>query len=154
MLDFVLVTCRRDLKRCVRAEFASFPSRVVEVIAAHPYYEIRIEEVFDSEAPTIMRNCYSTKDGYYIGDEKIAKFLCDKMGIWPENGAIGYSKKNRRYYGWSHRAICGFGLGDMLFDERCPEATDTTPFTQHGTVEVRTLAQAKQAARNFARYVS
>lgn len=68
--------------------------------------------------------------------------------------SIGFSKKTKKWYGWSHRAICGFGIGDKLFDERMPGATDKTPFVKHGKVTIKTLKQAKQAAINFASSVS
>lgn len=71
------------------------------------------------DEPTEIRAAYN-KQGHYIGDEKTAKFLCEEMGITPEINdpkhrvcSIGYSDKDKKWYGWSHRAIKGFALGDQ-----------------------------------------
>jgi len=62
-----------------------------------------------------------TIDGAYIGDEKTAKFLCDKMGVFPELitenhqvCSIGFNPKTQRWHGWSHRAISDFGIGSKV----------------------------------------
>jgi len=58
-------------------------------------------------------------DGEYIGDESTAKMLCEK-GIYPEpitKGKIcqiGFNKEEQKWYGWSHRAIYGFGIGSKV----------------------------------------
>ena len=61
-----------------------------------------------------ISNAY-TPNGNWIGSTKIAYFLCKKRGIVPELKtsksdacSIGYSPQDEKYYGWSHRAICGF----------------------------------------------
>jgi len=53
--------------------------------------------------------------GEYIGDPKTARRLVEKRGILPElrtptSGvcSIGFSLKDGKWYGWSHRAIYGF----------------------------------------------
>jgi len=59
--------------------------------------------------------------GDYIGDEETAKFLCSERGINPELASpsnsvcsIGFCKAEQKWYGWSHRAICGFGVGSEV----------------------------------------
>jgi len=54
----------------------------------------------------------------YIGNSKDAHRLCVKRGIVPEKShpdhktcSIGFNAKEKKWYGWSHRAICGFGRG-------------------------------------------
>tara|TARA_Y100000310_G_scaffold256180_1_gene263917 strand:- start:2423 stop:3082 length:660 start_codon:yes stop_codon:yes gene_type:complete len=65
-----------------------------------------------------------------------------------------------KWYGWSHRAIVGFGIGDKLFDERWKPADmtdkdlDKLPFVKRGPKTIETDGEAKQAATNFARYVA
>ena len=56
---------------------------------------------------------YSLKDGSLIGDKKMADMLSD-YGIIPERkrkdldvASIGFSPKDNKWYGWSHRAIYG-----------------------------------------------
>ena len=63
---------------------------------------------------TGMTMCYNMQ-GDYIGDAKTARFLCGTKGIAPElrepthnTCSIGFSKQDNQWYGWSHRAICGF----------------------------------------------
>ncbi len=66
---------------------------------------------------------------------------------------IGFNPVEQKWYGWSHRAIVGFGIGDKLFDKNWKKATGDTPFIKHGGVTIKTLKQAKQAAINFAQYI-
>lgn len=127
-------------------------------------YEIHYEEVSGEEAgggaTFTMRSAY-TPAGDYLGDVKMARYLIIKMGIKPEKSdeshcvcSIGFCEGKQKWYGWSHRAIAGFGIGDKLFEEHCEGATDETPFIQHGTVTIEILDQARQAAVAFAKYVS
>ncbi len=72
-----------------------------------------------------------TVGGDYIGDEKTAQHLCDEYGIYPELSepklsdpshkvcSIGFSRKYRKWYGWSHRAIFGFSVGDVVKEGDC-----------------------------------
>lgn len=115
--------------------------------------------------PTPMKLAY-TPQGELIGDVKTAKYLIVKRGIKPIRASkkhsvcsIGYSKKDKRWYGWSHRSMCGFKKGDKLFTENyksnIPEdQRDKIPFIKHGRTTIKNNKQAKQAAINFARYVS
>jgi len=95
----------------------------------------------------------SKVDGCYIGDEKTAKMLA-KKGIAPERAekdcnvcSIGYSEKDKKWYGWSHRAIQGFGIGDKseTFSPWGGTSSDK---------KIETDDEAKQAAIDFADSVS
>lgn len=66
--------------------------------------------------------------------------------------SIGYSEKEKKYYGWSHRAVVGFKIGDKIFEPKYGD--DKTPYTQHGKKTIRNIADAEKAAKAFARYVS
>lgn len=122
-------------------------------------YEIRYETWDRGDGhPVEMRVAYTPK-GAYIGTSKMAHFLCVKRGIAPEKAepedsvcSIGFCEKEAKWYGWSHRAICGFGIGDRIFEEDYGD--DHTPFVSHGSVVIENLDQAKQAAIAFAEYVS
>jgi hypothetical protein len=100
------------------------------------------------------------KAGKYIGEPKTAKMLTEKFGIKqiepanPEGTVccIGFNPDKETWYGWSHRAICGFGKGDMVYEENF--GTDKTPFKKHGRVKIENMEQAKQAAIKFAESVS
>jgi hypothetical protein len=83
-------------------------------------YEIRNERVSMPECPTVdMRSAY-TPDGDYIGDARFAHRIVAVRGIKPEKSdpehsvcSIGFCEREQKWYGWSHRAIWGFGIGDV-----------------------------------------
>ena len=127
-------------------------------------YHIRYQEVSGYEAgggPSfVMRSAY-TPGGDYMGNPKMARFLVVKKGIVPELArpdanvcSVGFCEADGRWYGWSHRAIAGFTIGDRLFEEGWPEATENTPFRQHGPNPITSPDEAKQAAINFAASVA
>lgn len=102
--------------------------------------------------------CAYTKSGEYVGDLSFAKYLAGRC-IHPERNkpehsvcSIGYSRPDKAWYGWSHRAMVGFHLGDRIFDEAY--GNDDTLFTQHGSVVIETLEQARESACRFAEYIS
>lgn len=139
----------------------------VETIKVRKYkvgYHIYYENVSGYEAGDgpefTMRSAY-TPEGLYVGDVQMARFLIVKRGIKPELArpknnvcSVGFCEENKKWYGWSHRAIAGFEIGDRLFEADWSEATDETPFVQHGPETIENLEQARQAAVNFAAYVS
>lgn len=126
-------------------------------------YEIRHEWAWadGQENEKVMLESAYTPTGDYIGDPKTAEYLIGELGIAPEYRlstsaccTIGYSVVLEKWFGWSHRGICGFGIGDKLFEADCPNSNEQTPFIQHGTIEIDDLERAHQAAFNFAEYVN
>lgn len=123
-------------------------------------YEVRTEWwCLGSCVPMVMEGMAYTLDGDLIGSSREAVYLCRKLGVAPEKAdpgdvvcSIGKSRTDGKWYGWSHRALCGFGRGDRIFEESF--GTDKTPFTKHGRRFIRNDADAKLAARRFARSVS
>jgi len=123
-------------------------------------YQVRYEELSGDEAgggPAFVMRSAFTPDGAYIGSPKVARFLIKKNGVKPELAnegdnvcTIGFRSEDQKWYGWSHRAMCGFGLGDKLYEEDWPEGTEQTPFIRHGAVTIESLSQAREAAVNFA----
>ncbi len=96
-----------------------------EVIAVRRFvsrgYEIRTL-LFDADRPvnprkgmpTVELKAAYTLKGDYIGDPKDAYYL-SKLGIAPElrtprsqTCTVGYCSEEKKWYGWSHRAIKGF----------------------------------------------
>ena len=69
----------------------------------------------------ILRQAYNFNDEY-IGDSKLAYRLFHRYGIehtekvWPSSNicSIGFSPKEQKWYGWSHRALYGFGIGSKV----------------------------------------
>ncbi|NCC61602.1 MAG: hypothetical protein EOM12_11815 [Verrucomicrobiae bacterium] len=100
---------------------------------------------------------YSKFDGSYItrvGMEENVKFLAD-CEITEELGSIGhnvccigFSPKNNKWYGWSHRAIYGFTIGSTCEKGHC----HYTP--EKGEWTAQTMADAKQMAIDFSKGVS
>jgi len=106
--------------------------------------------------------------GDYIGDSKSAYRLCVKRGILPELGrgsvcSIGKSKKDGKWYGWSHRAIYGFKIGDKVkkgdccaesgWVEDCEEYKND-PYVLKVGFEAKTEEDCKKMAIAFASSVS
>lgn len=98
--------------------------KVIKVISERKYaagYVVR-KELWDHGdlEPSEMTTAY-TPDGDYIGDTKWAYRLCNIRGIKPEKlrsdsniCSIGFCEREQKWYGWSHRAIYGFGIGSEI----------------------------------------
>ena len=100
-----------------------------------------------------------TPDGQYIGDPKIAYRLIVKRGIQPQRvkqehcvTSVGFSIKDGKWYGWSHRAIYGFKIGSRCRKGDC----HYTPrnLGGRGAWMAKTVADARQMAIDFASGVS
>ena len=66
-----------------------------------------------------------TPNGAYVGDEEMAAQLLER-GILPELArlehhtcSVGFCAREQKWYGWSHRAIHGFAIGDIVEDGDC-----------------------------------
>ena len=112
-----------------------------------------------------------TYSGEYLGDAKTAYFICKKKGLKPEirpdSGnicSIGFNEKEQKWYGWSHRAIFGFGVGDTVHEGDCTASSGWTeeylkdhPEEDHRLpigFKAKTLEDAKKMAVAFADSVS
>lgn len=137
-------------------------------------YELRTEIVEVEDGHRILMKSAYNPAGDYIGNNKDAWYLCKKQRISPEiippkrvdhqACQIGFSKKQNKWFGWSHRAIYGFTVGDVVKEGDCtassgwteeylkdhPGEDDSLPigFT------AKTLEDAKLMAIAFARSVS
>ena len=97
----------------------------------YPGYIYRREIVDDSEYGGDGRleivNCYSDYSGDYMGSAKMARFLCKKHGVrrvqkaHPDHDicSVGFNEEKQKWYGWSHRAIYGFGIGTRVKKGDC-----------------------------------
>ena len=144
-----------------------------EVLSVRKYkvgYEVRTENVSMAGNPdTILKSAY-TPSGDYIGSRVWGHRLVVRRGITPEKRtshsnvcSIGFCENEQKWYGWSHRAIYGFGVGDVVKDGDCcatsgwtdeyladhPEADESLPvgFT------AKTIDDAKRMAIAFAESV-
>lgn len=112
-----------------------------------------------------------TPSGDLIGDSRIANFLCKKHGIKPEKRSekhqtcsIGFSEREQKWYGWSHRACYGFSIGDIVCEGDCVTTSGWTDeyLLEHPEeyiglpvgFEAKTLEDCKLLAMAFADSVS
>lgn len=101
-------------------------------LAAYGYYlQTDLVTMSPKEEPIEMTSAYNMH-GHYIGTAEDAEYLCVDRGIIPELASdthnvcsVGYSHKDGKYYGWSHRAIHGFGIGDKVKFGDCAYTPDT-----------------------------
>lgn len=79
-----------------------------------------------TEYDTLEMTSGYTLAGEYIGNIENTEYLCVKMGIKPELSSqdhrtcsIGFCQEEQKWYGWSHRAIYGFGVGSQVKQGDC-----------------------------------
>ena len=93
-----------------------------ELIEMNDIYHVWKERLVNSKFEELGTkwSAYSNKGGY-IGNKENVKRLVEHYGIFPEKSAvdhkvcsIGFAEKEQKWYGWSHRAIFGFKIGDVL----------------------------------------
>lgn len=110
------------------------------------------------------------RSGDYVGCPEIEpgyfRFWVDH-GIVPEKAqpehnccSIGFSEKEQKWYGWSHRAIHGFGIGDKthkgdagVISEPGQACMAPVEYPRAG-IKLKTLDDCKMAAIAFADAVS
>ena len=104
---------------------------LVEVIKTRRYkagYVVRREKciVGDDNLEVILDSAYTDPGGDYIGSSVWAYRLIRKRGIAPEKAdpnhnvcSIGFCEREQKWYGWSHRAMYGFGIGDVVKEGDC-----------------------------------
>ena len=85
----------------------------------------------------------------YANGKPIVHFK-DWLGMKPCSDtqySVAKAESDGKYYGWSHRAISGFGIGDKITKDTCGN-------TSGKEYIIKTDGQAKQAAINFAKEIS
>ena len=77
--------------------------------------KVAYKEVWKEDWMTEASEIYCSKfDGSYIthvGLEDDVKFLADREITEELTHGVGFSPKDNKWYGWSHRAIYGFTIG-------------------------------------------
>lgn len=132
------------------------------IVEKHDFFEVIEELVQWGKRPEDASYMLSIRNrrGDYVGEStpQFKKVLLD-LGIEPELRdedccvcSIGWSEKQQKYYGWSHRAMVGFGVGDKVFEEDFGD--DKTAFNDHGRETIQNRSDARRAAAAFAEYVS
>lgn len=132
-----------------------------KLVEEHELYNVYEEEwltYWEDRPPddTCKVTAARNKNGDYIGEVGMARELCDRHGIAPEcreeNSVcnFGWSEKKQKYFGWSHRALVGFAIGDKIFDPDCPSEL---PFVERGKVDIKCKDDARLAAMRFGEYI-
>jgi hypothetical protein len=115
------------------------PFNVVKVIRTrhYQYYDVLTEKVNTGEnnPAIVMRSAY-TKDGDYIGNSKWVYKLVHVYGIRKFAKAspthklcsIGWSPEDNKWYGWSQRAVHGFGIGSSYKDKHARNTKEAKRF--------------------------
>mgnify|MGYP001569090553 CR=1 FL=1 len=85
----------------------------------------KLIDYITSKNHVIVKAAY-TPSGDYVGNSKRAHYLIARHGIKPEKAnpthkvcSIGFCEKEQKWYGWSHRAIFGFGIGSKVEEGDC-----------------------------------
>ena len=142
-------------------EESPFMTEVLNTVVLYESgYEIRKECITMREdgSKFVSYTAY-TLDGDYIGRPGFAKYLTEKKGIRPEcvnpskqsPCSVGFNAAQNKWFGWSHRGICGFGIGDKIFESRF--GNESTLFAEHGNETIRNMDDAKKAAITFSAYL-
>lgn len=72
-------------------------------------------------------------------------------GIEKKTNCTGFSEKEQKWYGWSHRAIYGFGIGDKCKEGQVGVGDDYK--FKPGDI-LKTLDDCKQRAEDFAKSIA
>lgn len=96
----------------------------------------------------IEKRTFKNLPKYSNGKSKV--HFKEWMGIKMDNKAgcsVGKSEADGKWYGWSHRAVYGFGIGDKV-------TSDVSGNNSGKEYMIKTEDQARQTAINFAKDVS
>lgn len=86
----------------------------------------QVYEIIEANTSTDVSHTHAVNmAGKYIGLPEYAKMLLVRYDIRPEvigdNNvcSIGFSPRDQKWYGWSHRALYGFGIGSKVAKGDC-----------------------------------
>lgn len=133
-------------------------------------YKLVIEEVSNGDDPKVVMHSVYSLDGGYVGSLEGVNTYFEK-GILPELAdsednvcSIGKSYIDGKWYGWSHRAMHGFQIGDTAKEgDLCTESGWVPEYlAEHPEkdrrvpigFEAKTEEDAKRMAIAFAESVS
>lgn len=83
-----------------------------------------VDDIEDASGRLVTLDVAYTSAGEYIGDTECAQYIAQR-GIAPQTIAdnavcsIGFCEHEQKWYGWSHRAMFGFGVGSHVKPGDC-----------------------------------
>jgi len=156
----------------VRDELSQTDFEAVPITVGDPEVNELVRYMNEHRGEHVIVKAAYTPLGDYIGDPKAARYLICKRGIKPQKidpscniCSIGFCEREQKWYGWSHRAIFGFGIGSMAKEGDCCTTSGWTEeyLNEHPEERLRvipvgfkaeTLQDAKRMAIAFAESVS
>jgi hypothetical protein len=123
----------------------------VRNVVQHKGFEVRTEVYHLDEEEMVIESAY-TPSGDYIGNPTLADYLVTRKGIVPETEnsgrhicTIGWCEIEQKWYGWSHLAMHGFGVGAIV-----DEGSILANIGLEVGMEAKTLDDARRMAIIFA----
>lgn len=92
-----------------------------------------------------MKKLSELSNEYKVFESSFESFK-KKHGIEEKGHGLGFSEKEQKWYGWTHRGCCAFGIGD--------EERECYPGETKIGKKCKTLDDCKQAAIKFMKSIS
>lgn len=117
------IMMKEDMESKYYREKLSFMPRTIEILNETCYKKHYIENYEHNDHVQDFGICWFTKESdSYVTMEGLeyemtflAKYDIDHL----EYNGLGFSTKNQKWYGWSHRAFCGFEIGSKVKKGDC-----------------------------------
>lgn len=122
-------------EKIINAHFSRIKNRIetttlkiIEKTDSYVLKKERVKSLYNGENDNGIEVIYgySIIDNGFIGDKEDVENLCKKRRIIPQLieqsdniCSIGFCKHEQKWYGWSHRAIFGFGIGSQIKPGHC-----------------------------------
>ena len=88
-------------------------------------YKAEIDIIGNGELSKVYKSKFDDSYITHVGMEKSVKFLADREITEELTHGVGFSPKDNKWYGWSHRAIYGFEIGSTCKKGDCHYTPDT-----------------------------
>ncbi len=171
-IERVFTIGRLTLAKVVYAKYDPFTKDyyrkdVLDILRNAYWYDVRWEEV--PHGGDMWHYVYSTIDGGHVDRPEgayrlLQNGIVDIQKMEPKNKvcSIGFHPVEQKWYGWSHRARYGFGIGDVVKEGDCCASSGWTdeylkdhpdPYVLPVGFEAKTLKDAKTMAKAFANSV-
>ncbi len=142
--------------RFANVDLGTTTKALIKVPGKTPHIlKFEVMNIEPTSSPLLM--AYTVDDKFIGTPDELEMFT--KKGIVPELASpdhsvcsIGFNEKEQKWYGWSHRARYGFGIGDKVEEGDCCNTASPDVALPVGFV-AKTLDDAKKMAIAFAESV-